>query len=76
MVKALDRLLGSAVDIPVAWLAQKKAKIDAQTESYQLVEASIAQATALEAADPETGPVFHAHFTIPVRILSGGCANI
>lgn len=49
VVKALDRLLGAAVDVPVAWLAQKKAKIDAQTESYKLVETAIAQAAASDA---------------------------
>lgn len=55
VVKALDRLLGAAVDVPVAWLAQKKAKIDAQTESYKLVETAIAQAVATGAgADEET----------------------
>ena len=48
-IKALDRLLGASVDIPVAWLAQKKAKIDAQTEAYKLVEASIAKAAANQA---------------------------
>ena len=54
-VKALDRLIGSAVDIPVAWLAQKKAKIDAQTEAFKLVEASIAKAAAGQAgADQAT----------------------
>ncbi|HEX5536377.1 MAG TPA: hypothetical protein VFX27_04225, partial [Sphingobium sp.] len=54
-LKALDRLVGAAVDIPVAWLAQKKAKIDAQTQAYTLVEASIAKAAAAEAgADKET----------------------
>lgn len=53
--KALDRLLGAAADVPAAWLAQKKAKIDAQTESYKLVEASIAQAAAVGAgADLDT----------------------
>ena len=55
VIKALDRLLGAAVDIPAAWLAQKKAKIDAQTESYKLVEGAIAQAVATTAgADQET----------------------
>ena len=49
VVKALDRLLGAAIDIPVAKLAQVKAKIDAQTESYKLVEASIATSAALGA---------------------------
>src|SRR4051812_7590487 len=54
-VKALDRLIGAAVDIPVAWLAQQKAKIDTQTQAYALVEAAIAKAAASEAsADPET----------------------
>lgn len=54
-IKALDRLVGAAVDIPVAWLAQKKAKIDAQTQAYTLVEASIAKGVADEAgADQET----------------------
>lgn len=55
VVKALDRLLGAAIDIPVAKLAQVKAKIDAQTESYKLVEASIATSAALGAgADADT----------------------
>lgn len=45
-VKALDRLIGAAVEIPVAWLAQKKAQIDAQTQAYTLVEKAIADAAA------------------------------
>jgi hypothetical protein len=49
-VKALDRLIGATVDIPVAWLAQQKAKIDAQTNSYTLVEGAIARKAADEAA--------------------------
>lgn len=54
-VKALDRLVGAAVDIPVAWLAQKKAHIDAQTLSFSLVEKAIADAAAdLAGGDPET----------------------
>lgn len=54
-VKALDRLIGAAVDIPVAWLGQKRARIEAQTETYKLVEASIAKAAASEAgADQAT----------------------
>lgn len=53
-VKALDRLLGAATDIPAAWLAQKKAQIDAQTQAYALVEAEIAKVAASEAsATPE-----------------------
>lgn len=55
MLKALDRLVGAAIDVPVAKLEQKKAKIDAQTESYKLVEAAIAQAVVAQAGgDPET----------------------
>lgn len=50
VIKSLDRLVGATIDIPVAWLQQKKAKIDAQTESYKLVEASIAQGVAAGAA--------------------------
>lgn len=54
-VKALDRLVGAAVDIPVAWLAQKKAQIDAQTQGYTLVERAIADAAANYAGgDTET----------------------
>jgi hypothetical protein len=53
-LKALDRLVGGAIDIPAAWLAQKKAKIDAQTEAFKAVETAIAKAAATEAgADPE-----------------------
>ncbi len=53
-VKALDRLVGAAVDIPVAWLGQRKAKIDAQTQAYTAVEAAIAATAASEAgATPE-----------------------
>jgi hypothetical protein len=48
-VKALDRLVGAVVDIPVAWLNQRKAKIDAQTQSYVAVESAIAQTAATEA---------------------------
>lgn len=49
-VKAFDRLVGAAVDIPVAWLAQKKAKIEAQTTAYTLVESAIAKVAAENAA--------------------------
>jgi len=53
-LKALDRLVGAAIDIPVAWLGQHKAKIDAQTEAYKSVEAAIAKTAATEAgADSE-----------------------
>lgn len=54
-IKALDRLIGATVDIPVAWLAQQRAKIDAQTQAYTAVEAAIAKAVASEAgADAAT----------------------
>jgi hypothetical protein len=53
-IKALDRLIGAAVDIPVAWLGQKKAKIDAQTQTYAAVELAISNAVSTEAgATPE-----------------------
>jgi hypothetical protein len=53
--KALDRLVSATIDIPVAWLGQQKAKIDAQTESYKVVEGAIAKTAALEASgDQET----------------------
>jgi hypothetical protein len=53
-IKALDRLVGAATDIPAAWLAQKRAQIDAQTQAYSLVEAEIAKVAASEAgASPE-----------------------
>jgi len=45
--------MGAAVDIPVAKLAQQKAKIDAQTEAYKLVEQAIAKAAASEAGADE-----------------------
>lgn len=51
--KAIDRLVGAAVDIPVAYLAQKKAKIDAQSQAFSIVENSIAQVAASEAAGDE-----------------------
>jgi Protein of unknown function (DUF2806) len=54
-IKALDRLVGAAIDIPVAWLGQWKAKIEAQTEAYSLVETSIGKAAAsLAEADHDT----------------------
>lgn len=54
-LKALDRLVGAAIDIPVAWLEQKKAAIVAQTKSFGAVEEGIALAAAADAAaDPAT----------------------
>lgn len=53
-IKALDRMIGAAIDIPIAWLNQHKAKIDAQTQAYVLVESAIAKAAAAKAeADSE-----------------------
>ena len=52
-IKALDRLVGAAVDIPAAWLAQQKARIDAKTQAYVLVEGAIAKAVASGAAADE-----------------------
>jgi hypothetical protein len=50
-LKALDRLISSAVDVPVAKLKQFKARIDTQTESYKLVESKIAEVVASGAGD-------------------------
>lgn len=56
VIKALDHLVASSVDVPVAWLNQQKAKIDAKTESYRMVESSIAEAAASQAGgDPDIG---------------------
>ena len=52
-LKALDRLVGAAIDIPVAWLEQQKAKIGSQTHAYARVETAIASAAANAAStDP------------------------
>ena len=48
-IKALDRLLGAAVDIPVALLGRSKARIEAQTKSFELVEGTIGQKAAEQA---------------------------
>jgi hypothetical protein len=52
-IKALDRLIGAGMDIPVAWLAQQKAKIDARTQAFTLVEGAIAKAAASQAGGNE-----------------------
>jgi hypothetical protein len=49
-LKALDRLFGATVDIPVAWLVQQKAKIDSQTKSFALVEQEIAKSASMLAS--------------------------
>lgn len=49
-IKALDRLVGALVDIPAAWLAQKKASIESQTRAYGTVEGALANAVAAQAA--------------------------
>lgn len=48
-VKAIDRLISAGIDIPVAWLGQKKAQIEAQTAAYSAVESAIAKTVAAEA---------------------------
>lgn len=53
-VKALDRLVGAAIEIPAAWLNQQSAKIDAKTESYRIVESAVASSAAnVVCNDPE-----------------------
>lgn len=49
-LKALDRLIGAAVDIPVAWLQQQRAKIDSQTSAFKTVEAAIAKSVGEKAS--------------------------
>lgn len=50
-VKALDRLIGAVIDIPVAWLEQKKVQIQSKTASLQAVEGAISNAVASKAAN-------------------------
>jgi hypothetical protein len=65
VIKSLDRLLGAAIDVPVAWLAQKKAQIDGQTKSYNLVEGAIAKLAAKNvASDPD---ITHRAISVLVR---------
>ena len=49
-LKALDRLVGAAVGIPVAKLEQIKARIEARTEAIKTVELAVAAAAAAQAA--------------------------
>lgn len=49
-VKALNRLITAAIDIPAAKLRQYAAKIDAQTASFSEVEAAVARTAAERAA--------------------------
>lgn len=52
-IKALDRLIGAAVDIPVAWLEQQKVKIVSQTEAFRAIDGAIAKTAAEKAGDSE-----------------------
>lgn len=45
-VKALDRLIGAAVDIPVAWLEYQKAKIVSRTEAFRTIDGAITKSAA------------------------------
>jgi hypothetical protein len=42
-LKALDRLLGAAVDYPVALIRRETAKIESQTKAFEIVESAIAK---------------------------------
>lgn len=55
-LKALDRLLGAAVDFPVALIKRETAKIDAQTKAFEIVELAIAK-SAGESAGTDTAMV-------------------
>lgn len=48
-LKAIDRLIGAAVDIPVAWLAYQKAKIESKTDAFRTVDGAITKAAASKA---------------------------
>ena len=53
-IRVLDRLIGAAGEIPIAWLKQQTANIEAETESYRAVQRAIGTAAAAEAsADKE-----------------------
>ncbi|MFC4255439.1 DUF2806 domain-containing protein [Altererythrobacter xixiisoli] len=53
-IKALDRLIGAAVDVPVAWLNQQRAKIESKTAALMLVDDAIAGTVAKTASgEPE-----------------------
>lgn len=52
-VKALDRLIGAAVDIPVAWLEYQKAKIVSQTEAFRTIDSAITVKAAEKAGSNE-----------------------
>jgi hypothetical protein len=48
-IRALDRLIGAAVDIPVAWLEYQKVKITSQIDAFRTVDAAITQSAATKA---------------------------
>jgi hypothetical protein len=52
-VKALDRLIGATVDIPVAWLEYHKAKIVSQTEAFRTIDGAITVKAAAKAGANE-----------------------
>lgn len=52
-VKALDRLIGAAVDIPVAWLEYQKAKIVSQAEAFRTIDGAITVKAAEKAGSSE-----------------------
>lgn len=52
-VKALDRLIGAAVDIPVAWFEYQKAKIVSRTEAFRTIDEAITTKAATKAGASE-----------------------
>ncbi len=48
-IKALDRLIGATVDIPVAWLEYQKAKIVSKTEAFRTIDGAITKTAAVKA---------------------------
>ena len=55
-IKAIDRLIGAAIDVPAAWLRQQTVKIEAKSQSLASVEAAVGQLAISElGSDGEVG---------------------
>lgn len=52
-IRALDRLIGAAVDIPVAWLEYQKVKITSQIDAFRTVDAAIIKNAASKAGNDD-----------------------
>lgn len=52
-IKALDRLIGAVVDIPVAWLEYHKSRIVSKTEAFRKIDGAITVNAAVKAGSNE-----------------------